>query len=509
MPQLHAIDCIVLLAYLLGVLGISAWFIRRSNSAGAYMAADRSLPGWAVGMSIFGSYISSISFLANPGKSYAGNWNAFAFNLTTPIAAMIAVWFFVPFYRRLGSVSAYEHLEHRFGPWARTYAVVCFLLTQMARMGTIMYLLALAIEPLTGIKIPIIITVVGGLMIAVALMGGIQAVVWTGVAQSVVLTLGLVVCLVTIMATLPQGPWRSIADAASQDKFSLGSLGPSLAAPTFWVVFLYGLTSNLQNFGIDQSYVQRYITARSDRDAARSVWMGAWLYLPIGAGFFLIGTMLAALYASQPQALPAGTVSDKVFPHFIATQLPAGLKGLVIAALLAAASDSNLNNMATLTLCDVYRRYLRPRIGPRESMWVLRLATVVWGVLGIAVAVAMMRVGSVLDAWWELAGIFSGGMLGLFLLGMISRRAGNLAAISGVAAGVAVILWMTISPTQRWPQSLEALRSPFHGFMVIVLGTATILVVGLIVGWIGHRRCERGVEVLIESGESKPEVFCE
>jgi len=248
------------------------------------------------------------------------------------------------------------------------------------------------------------------------------------------------------------------------------------------VVFLYGLVTHLQNFGIDQSYVQRYISARSDTDAGRSVWLGTWLYVPVAAGFFFIGSALFALYAARPEWRPAGAATaDAMFPHFIATRLPAGLAGLVIAAIFAAAMDSNLNSMATLTLCDVYRRYWRPRAGERESLRVLRLATLGWGVLGTGVALAMVRVRSALDAWWEMAGIFSGGMLGLFLLGIISRRAGRRAAAVAVTAGVAVILWMTFSPRAGWPTRLDAWRSPLHNLTTMVIGTLTILLTGLLI----------------------------
>ena len=150
MSHLPKLDLAVIIAYLATVVGLGLWLGRKKTTTDEFMAAGRSLPGWAIGLSMFGSYISSLSFLANPGKAYATNWNSFVFSLMTPIAAAIAVVWLVPFYRRTGEVSAYEHLEHRFGPWARTYAVVCFLLVQMARTGAILYLLSLAFAPLTG-----------------------------------------------------------------------------------------------------------------------------------------------------------------------------------------------------------------------------------------------------------------------------------------------------------------------------------------------------------------------
>ncbi len=469
-------DLAVLALYLVGVTGFGCWFYSRNRNSERYMSAGRSLPGWAVGLSIFGSYVSSISFLANPGRSYAGNWNPFVFALTLPLAAWVAVRWFVPFYRRSGDISAYHHLEKRFGAWARTYAVACYLLTQVARLGTILYLLALALVPLTGWDIKTIIIIAGLAIIVYPLLGGTEAVIWTGVVQAVVLVGGALACVATLLLGMPEGPGQVFEIAAAKDKFSLGSFGSSLAQPTFWVVFIYGIVINLQNFGIDQSYVQRYITAKSDGAAQRSVWLGAMLYLPIGAAFFFIGTALYALYAVRPDLLPPGTSADAVFPHYISSQLPAGLAGLVVAGLCAAAMDSNLNCMSTLFLRDIYQRYLRKNAGEAEAMRVLHGSTLAFGLISIGAALAMIRIKSALDVWWELAGIFGGGMLGLFLLGRLSKRADGRSGLLGVGAGVVVILWMSLSP--RWTSVPAEWRSPFHGFLTIVFGTLAILIVG-------------------------------
>jgi SSS family solute:Na+ symporter len=494
--MLNTIDLVVLVCYLATVVGFGFWFARSSGETDEFMAAGRSLPGWAIGLSMFGSYISSISFLANPGNAYAGNWNRFVFSLATPIAAAIAVRWFVPFYRTTNEISAYEHLEHRFGQWARAYAVVCFLLTQIARMGTVVYLLALAVAPLTGWRVESTILLTGTLMTVYTLCGGIRAVVWVGVLQSFVLLAGPAICILVLVSKAPGGLAGIIETGAAEGKFSLGSFGASLAEPTFWVVFIYGLVINVGNFAVDQSYVQRYMTARSNREAAKGVWITALLYVPVAGVFFFIGTALFVFYAARPELLGSVTKADQVFPRFIATQMPLGCAGLVVAAIFAASMDSNLNSMATLTLCDLYKRYLRPTAGECESMNVLRLSTFAWGVICTGAALAMTQVASVLDAWWELAGIFSGGVLGLFLLGMISR-AGNAAALCGVLIGVLVIVWMTLSPTDRWPESLWRLINPMHSFMTTVVGTLVILLVGLLLSsWRGKPAKNRAPPVL-------------
>lgn len=482
-------DIIILVAYLIGTVLFGYWFFKRSRSVEAFTAAQGKMPGLIVGLSIFGTYVSSISFLALPGASYIGNWNPFALSLSIPLAAWIAVRWFVPYYRSAGAISAYHSLEVRFGVWARAYAVACYLLTQIARMGSVMFLLALPLHHLLGWDIMTIILVTGGLTTFYTMVGGIEGVIWTDAVQSLVLIAGAVTCVVLIPMDLPEGPGQMFTIAAEHGKFSLGSFGPSLVEPTFWVVLLYGLVINLQNFGIDQSYVQRYMTSSSLREARKSVWLGALIYLPISAFFLFIGTALFAYYTSQPDLLPndlqqqlaVGKGGDQVFPYFIVKELPTGLKGLLVAAIFSAAMStisSSLNCSATLTMEDLYRRFYRPKAGSRELMGVLYGSTVIFGLLGTGTALLMIRARSILDAYWTLAGILGGGMIGIFLLGMLSRRAKNTAAITGTVAGVLLICWMTFSRMDIWPKAWASLASPFNSYLINVFSTATILLVG-------------------------------
>ena len=483
MQTLPAVDILVLTLYLAAVVGLGCWLSRRNRTTNDFMAAGGTLPGWAVGLSIFGTYLSSNTFIGVPGKAYDGNWNGFVFSLSLPLAAWVAVKWFVPFYRRTGEISAYHHLEKRFGPWARTYALGCYLLTQLARVGTILFGVSLGLSALTGWSVPVII-VAGGIAVTVyTLVGGIAAVIWTDVIQSLVLLIGALVIAGLLLANHPHGPGEALHLAANEGKFSLGSFGLDLTQSTFWVVFLYGVFINLNNFGIDQSFVQRYHAARDEKAAARSVWTGALLYVPVAALFFLIGSLLFSFYHASPELLEPLVAqypddhADKVLPHFIATQLPPGAAGLLIAAIFAAAMssiDTSLNSAATVTLKDFVQRHLNRGKTEADALRILRNATLVWGVLGTGVALAMIGQKSLLDAWWKLSGIFAGGMLGLFLLGLISRRANNAGALAGVIVGVLVICWMT------FPDLLpEALRSPFHVHMITVIGTLTIFGVGV------------------------------
>jgi solute:Na+ symporter, SSS family len=486
--QLPTLDLIVFIFITFGNVLFGASFFFKNRTSGQFTSGGGNLPAWVVGMSIFATFVSSISFLALPGNAYMTNWNAFVFSFSIPVAAILAVRFFVPLYRGLGSISAYNYLEKRFGTWARVYASACYLLTQLMRTGAILLLLALPLNALFGWNIGTIIIITGIAVTFYSMLGGIRAVVWTDAVQGIVLITGAVVCALLISFSMPEGPSQVFEIATADNKFSLGSFGASISESTFWVILIYGLFINLQNYGIDQNFVQRYMATSSDQKAKASALFGALLYLPVSALFFYIGTALYSYYTVQPELLPPelhqpGT-GDKVFPHFIVTGLPAGITGLLIAAIFAAGMSTvstSLNSTATIILTDYYQRYINKNAGERSSMAVLYVSSVIIGLLGVLIALALVGVESVLDAWWSLASIFSGGMLGLFLLGFISRKVQKIDAAIGVIAGVLVIIWMSLSPVYFDTEGLMAFRSPFHSNLTIVIGTLVIFLTGFLI----------------------------
>lgn len=481
--QLPLIDLIVFLVYMAGVVlfGCSFFFkAKEGDSAGLFTSGAGRLPAWAVGMSIFATYISSISFLALPGKAFGSDWNAFVFSLSIPIAAIVAVKFFVPLYRSLNSVSAYSYLEERFGPWARIYASLCYLVSQIARIGAVTYLLALPMNALLGWSIPSIILVTGVAVMLYSMMGGIRAVIWTDAIQGIVLIGGVLLCLTLLLVKMPDGAIEAVRVASAEGKFSLGSFSISdWSTQTFWVCLLYGIFINLNNFGIDQNYIQRYMSARNMKDAIRSTLFGSCLYVPVSLLFFCIGTALFCYYRASPELLPAGLADtpDKVFPYFIVNGLPAGVTGLLIAAVFAAGMSTistSLNSGATIMMTDYYKRYFKKDADDRHEIIFLRIATVLLGIAGVGCALAMIKVKSALDAWWAMQSIFSGGMLGLFLLGYFCKKARNAQAVIGVLLGLLVIAWITLG--QSHFEDLPKL----HANLSIVLGTMVIFVTGFL-----------------------------
>ena len=504
---MQLLNLAVVVGYLILIVGVGTFFALKKKDSNQFMVAHQTMPGWAVGLSMFGSYISSISFLANPAQTFAGNWMFAAFTLITPIGLWIGTSVFLKFYRRSNAVSAYSHLEQRFGPWARVYAVFAYLLLQMARTGTILFLLSQATLPLLGGRADdlgltrIIIIAVGLLITFYTLFGGIEAVVWTGVLQSIILVIGPIICLATLIIKMPGGLGEILNVALANDKFSFAPYTLDLAIPTFWLVVLGALLEHLRNWGIDQSYIQRYISARSEKEAARSIWIAGLLYIPTAFVFWFIGTALYAYYTTMPARLPAGTPPDGVFPQFIAFEILPGLSGLVIAAIFAASMDSNLNSMATLTLLDGYKRYLRPNATDRESLRVLWTSTVFWGLMSIGWGLFLTLKGATTTIQFtaNIAGLVGGGVLGLFLLGLIGKRVTSWMAAVSVSLGVLLITWMTVSrlklgTTEVWPAAWASWRSPWHEMLAGPLGTLAIIMIGLLLGAIFGSPIEKSLE---------------
>ena len=478
--SLPSLDLIIVAVYLLGTALFGAWFVKRNNTLEAYTLGSRRLPGWAIGISILGTYLSSISFLANPGKSYASNWSPFVFSLSLPIACLIAGHFFIPFYRKRVQTTAYQHLEERFGYWARAYAGISLILLQVGRIAVVLYLVALAVSQLLGWDLVTVILALGLLTIAYTAAGGFEAVIWTDVVQSIVLLGGAMLCLLLLLLNIPGGMEQAIATASSQGKLALGSLDWDLAVQGFWVIMLFGIVENLKNFGVDQNYVQRFLSARSDRDAVRSMWIGGLTYIPVSALFFLIGTMLFVYYQAIPTPdLPSKP--DQVFPFFIVTQLPTGVVGIVIAAVLAAGMstlDSSLNTSATVWAIDFYRRWKGEQTADHKLLAITRWTTIIIGVIGTGAALLMMEVRTALDVWWQISAVFGGGMLGLFLLGIMVPKADTKTAMIATALGILVVAWNNFLPKlgviPEWAQL------PLHPLLAGLAGTLTILLSGWI-----------------------------
>lgn len=504
-------DLVLFFVLTLGIVLLGWYSGRRTTSAADYTHASGRVPGFVVGLSIFASYCSSISYLGYVSASYAGNWNQFVFTLTIPLAGFFAAWYFVPFYRRQNSISAYSYLQFRFGRWARVYASICYLFTQICRMATILYLLALPLKIVFDVDLSLIIVLTGIATLGFTHRGGMRTVIWIEALQGVILIAGAFICLLVIIEGLPGGFMQVLRTGWHEGKFSLGSFGLSPAESTFWVCLLYGIFTNLNNFGVDQGYTQRYHAAPNLHEARVSAVWGSFLPLPVNLLLFLIGTSIYTYYYCFPFAKPEHLGDDSIFPHFLFTHMPTGLFGLMLTCIFCAGMSTiatSITSSATLVMEDFlmpwHRRKHRElqfrkdvdhitsanleehhaivryneeiaKVIDRHKIRMLRGSSVVITVLGICMALVFQMFESrALDSWWRLASLFSGGVLGLFLLGM-STRARRPQAVIATVAGVLTLAFIAFQTPILGSVGLSPV---FHNNLAIVLSTAVILLVG-------------------------------
>ena len=443
MPEtgLHLLDILVVLAYLGTIVWIGAHFAKKQTSTDNYFAGGRSVPAWAVGFSVLATLISSITFLAYPGEGFTGNWIRLVQGLMVPVVLVFIVWWLVPLYRHVIRLSAYEYFEKRFGYGARLYSSLAFTLMHFSKMGTVFFLLALALSKMTGYNPYHVVLVLGTLTVIYTLVGGIEAVIWSDVLQSFVLVVGGLLCIGVLLFAPEASPGTIISNAWAQGKMSLSHPDPGVSQWDFTmlttlVMALNGIFYAVQKYGSDQTIVQRFLLAKTDKGAVRAALGGALMCVPVWTLFIFIGTLLWSFYQTVP--LPEGTRPDAVFPWFIMTQLPPGVTGIILAALIAVAMsslESDLNCLAAVGVEDYYRRF-RPQATDKESLNVGRWIVVASGVFSIAVAMGYIAAEgkNALAVVFSLYAIFSGGIAGLFALAFFSRRANRQGVYAGIGA---------------------------------------------------------------------------
>lgn len=461
---------LVLYLGLLVVMGL--YFSKREKSTDDFFKAGGRVPWWAAGLSIFGTQLSAITFMAIPAKSYATDWTWFMMNMTIIAVAPFIVFLFLPFYRRLNVTTAYEYIEKRFNVIVRLTASAMFMIFQFARIGIVLYLPSIALSVVTGIDIRICITVMCLLSIAYTVLGGIEAVIWTDVIQVIVLLGGAIFALLTIPFHVHHGFSGMIELSLDADKLRLFNFHFSFSSPTLWVLVFGGIGANLISYGSDQSVIQRYLTTKSEKDAARGIWTNGILSIPASVIFFGLGTALYTFFKSNPQELGATLeITDAIFPWFIVTQLPLGIAGILIAGIFAAAMsslDSSMNSVATAFTTDFYRRFY-PKVTDHNCLMIARIVTILIGLCGMLFALAMATwdIKSLWSEFTKYIGLFGGGLGGLFILAIFTRRASSKGAMIGLLASAIVQYF------------LEA-HHIVHGVMFAATGMIVCFVIGYI-----------------------------
>lgn len=460
------INYAVLIAYLLMNLMVGVYFTRRQKDTNDFFLAGQRISWWAAGIAIFGTQLSSITFMAIPAKTFSSDWVYILANCAIVLITPIVVFLYLPFFRRLQITSAYEYLEKRFSLPVRLFGSATFVLMQTARMVIVLYLPALALSVISDLNIYVCIITMGFVSTLYAMLGGAEAVTWTEVLQFFVLIGSAVLTLILIAGNVDGGATAMFTTAINDGKLRVFNWGWDYTTTTVWVVLIGNLFSQMVPYTTDQAVIQRYLTTSTEKEAARAIWLNALFVIPGSLIFFSIGTALYVFYKQQPELINVNMPIDATFPWFILSQMPVGISGLVIAGLFAAGQSGSQNSIVTAIVTDFYQRF-NPDAGEAGSVKLARLLTLVLGIVGMggAMLMATYDIVSLWDVFLQVLGLLGGGLAGVFALGIFTKKANTKGALIGVAISWAVLIFV-----QR--------ATNIHFFLYAAIGIIVCIVTG-------------------------------
>ncbi len=467
--------------YALGMVGMACFFIFKKKDENDYFRGGNKIPWYVAGMSIFATMLSSITFIAIPTQAYLQDWRYFVMAFFIIGMAPVAIYYYLPFFCRLGITSAYEYLEKRFNLGVRLFGSAAFVVFMVCRVAVVTLLPAIALNAVTGISIDACILICGILTMIYCSLGGLEPVIWSDFVQGIVLMGGAVSVLVLlIMKTGDSGAHFATfwSIAGEYEKNTMWDFRWILTQPVFWVVAVQGLISNLSSYTSDQCVIQRYIATPDENATKRSLWFNGCMSVFAQIVFYGIGMALFAFYHSNPSAMdvtmPKG---DSVLPIFMATEMPPWLAGLVIAAVFAATISTlsaNLSSASTAVVTDFIKRF-KPGIPGKTQIRYGQICTYVVGVLGIMAALTLARMESsaLFDNFNKYIAMLTAGLTGLFFMGVFMPRIKGVAAVLGLAANYFVCFSCEIL-------HCDVFGLKFHPFLLGGIGLVVCVLVATI-----------------------------
>lgn len=437
-------DILVIVIYFLLISGLGYYYSKRQKNTEDFFRGGQRIPFWAAGISIFGTALSPITFMAIPAKTYSTDWSYFLLNMSIFLSLPLVILLFIPYYRQKKLNTPYEYLEIRFSSIIRLLGSCCFILYQIGRIGVILFLPSIALNLVTGVDIFLCIALMGGVSLIYTLMGGIEAVIWTDVVQVFVLMGGVSLSLILIIIDTENGFSGIIEQAKIYGKFNAFDLTFSLKEPTVWVMLFGGFFINLTTYGTDHTMVQRYLVTPTQKEAQKSLWIGALLTIPATFIFFFMGTALFVFYQVNPSALNNNFINnDAIFPWYIVSQLPSGVSGILIAAIFAAAMSSlssSMNSGAASFSADIYDRY--GFVWNKDPLKMARWTTLCIGMMGILFALFMATadIKSLWDQFNKILGLIFGSLGGVFMLGLLTKKANTKGVLIGIVVSFTIQL---------------------------------------------------------------------
>ena len=452
MSSFTMIDYIIFIVYIVGTALIGASFGRKQNTTKDYFLGGRSIPWWAIGLSVMATQASAITFIGAPGWGYDGGLTRMTTYINVPLAMAFLIATIVPFFYKTEVYTAYEYLERRFDVKTRTLTAGLFLVARGLATGVVLYAPALVLSVITGMDISLTIIIMAVIAVSYTVLGGISAVIWTDVIQMVVLWIGAAISVFVIFQTVPGG-WSEVMSTASETGM-LQSLDFSFDLSveySIWAGVIGGFFLHAAYFGTDQSQIQRVLTSSSIRESKLSLVLGGVLMIPQMLLFILIGVLLYIFY--QYAGDPNIDNLNELFPRFVVDELPAGLSGLIIAGVFAAAMsslDSALNSLSAVSIRDFYSKFFRKDASEAHYLKASRYATVFWGIYATIFAFFAGNLGPVIEAVNQVGSYFYGALLGVFVLALFIKRVNGTGAFIGVIAGMISVWAVTAFGEISW-----------------------------------------------------------
>jgi SSS family transporter len=448
---LNRLDLAIIAAYLAGITLFGLRFRKRKRSMRDYFLADRDIPWWAIALSIVAAETSTLTIISIPGLAYDTNFTFLQVVLGYLVGRVIISFVLLPHYFRGELYTAYQLIERRFGGTLRRMTAGLFLVTRAVAEGVRVYAVSIVVAIALGTGEIASIAIITTLTLIYTFEGGLAAVIWTDVAQTVIYVGGTLVGVFTILHLVPGG-WSTIHNvAAATGKFQVFDFAPNLWKPyTFWAGLIGGAFLTTASHGTDQLIVQRLLAARSQRQSVAALLSSGVAVLFQFTLFLLIGVMLFVYYR-----VPSSNFgkADRIYPNFIVTHMPHGVSGLLIAAILAAAMSNlsaALNSLSSSSMMDFYLRG-NPEISETRKIRISRISTVFWAFILFALAVlSLHKVGRVVEVGLQIASVAYGALLGVFLLGVLTKRANQTGAMVGMLCGFVTELYLWLGTRVPW-----------------------------------------------------------
>src|SRR5581483_4891364 len=448
---LDHIDLAIIAVYLVGITLFGLHFRQRQRSLRDYFLADRNIPWWAIALSIVAAETSTLTIISIPGLAYDTNLTFLQVVMGYVVGRVIISFLLLPHYFRGDLYTAYQLIERRFGPRLRSLTAGLFLLTRAAAEGVRVYAVSIVVGIAMGTGEIASIAIITVLTLIYTLEGGLAAVIWTDVVQTVIYVGGTLVGLFTILHLVPGG-WMAVHSLASQaGKLQVFNFAPNFWLPyTFWSGVIGGAFLTTASHGTDQLIVQRLLAARDEKQSVTALLSSGVAILFQFALFLILGVMLWAYYA-----VPSGQFgsADRIYPTFIVSRMPHGISGLLIAAILAAAMSNlsaALNSLSSSSVIDFYLQH-KPQTSERVRMRLSRVATVFWAAVHFGLAIlSLHKVSRVIEVGLQIASVAQGPMLGVFLLGVLTRKASEKGATLGMFCGFITNLYLWLATHVPW-----------------------------------------------------------